>query len=76
MPKSRDIMGLEEENGVIIVKNGLGETKVYEIVGITKNKLYVGQDKNGVKECFSEYDLGRVEKKYVKEVRQSSGKYR
>lgn len=53
-----------------------GETKVYDIVGKTKNGLYIGQDINGIKECFSEYDLGKIEKQKIRDMELGAGKYR
>lgn len=76
MRKNREIKEAEEDQGVIITRDWMGNTKVYEVIAITKNGLYVGQDANGIKECFSEYDVGKIEKRYIRDIDESSGKYR
>ena len=76
MRKNREIKEAEENQGVIITRDWMGNTKVYEVIAITKNGLYVGRDKNGIKECFSEYDVGKIGKRYIRDIDESSGKYR
>lgn len=76
MPKKKDLKEIEEDNGVIIVKNGLGATKVYEVIGKTEKGLYIGRDKNGLIECFSEYDIGKVKGVRVAVEEEGKGKYR
>lgn len=76
MRKNRELKEVKEEQGVIVTKDWLGNTKVYEVIEITKKGLYVGRDKNGLIECFSEYDVGKIEKRYIRDIDESGGKYR
>ena len=76
MPKKKDIREIEQDEGVIVVKNGIGETKVFEIVGKTEKGLYIGRDVNGIIECFSEFDVGHIKNTRVPEEEEGAGKYK
>jgi hypothetical protein len=76
MPKTKETQEIIEDEGVIIVKNGLGEIRVYEVIGRTDKGLYVTKDKNGLIECFSEFDVGKIKNIRKPNEEEGSGKYK
>ena len=48
------------DSSIIVVVNGLGEQRTYKVLQELKNGLYLCEDRNGIKECFSKYDCGEI----------------
>lgn len=78
MPRNRTITRITKDDEEIIVKNGLGETKRYKVIGMTKRGLYLCESESGWLECFNEFDVGKVRNEFIESLDLSigAGKYR